>query len=976
MAAGTVAGRRESPGPVDHDRDGRNDPWDPDCPRPHGPSRSGFAADCAMAAHVTASQTTFLYPGFSMLGTVLLLLQVAQTPSAQTPRAGTEPGIIASNQRITPAGVQSVFDGRVTGLRFGANPGELWVAVPGNVIHLEWSASRVLRRETFNGRAGIYGLVMDPVTHRAFVSTVGRVPVGAPRPPGVNANTGNIAQLTAIGALPASPAWYGVIGRNMAGGPAIAAKANAGGHRVVVLPLPADNQLAVLDADNSTQLSTIALGVIPLAAAISSDGNIAFVTEMAGAKPGARDKSAKQCCESAGEAIRIDARGIALSGSVSRVDLVRGIVTHRITVGRHPTAIAWDEARSRVYVTDGNDDRVTIIDSRNATVAAILNIAPFKQRAIGLAPTAVALTPDGSRLFVALGGVNAVAVYDVGNLAAIHLIGMIPTGWYPTTLDVSRNGRYLAAGTLLGIGSGNGSTNNQSGKYVHAVRGSANVIELPTSYASYSMAVAENNRLTLATSAGPLITGALPATTALRRNTQPRAVPERPGDPSLIKHVVYIIRENRTYDQVLGDLTRGDGDSSLVMYGRDVTPNTHALSEKYVTFDRMFASGGNSADGHQWLTQANETEYTLWPLYEGRSYPYDGSDPMAYSAGGFIWDAAASRGRSAVVFGEFAQEKPDSGAAQRKRLMEDYRARKNGTGNAPLPTFNTTSAIPTLDKILARDFPTWTLAIPDVVRTEIFSRYVDRWEAKDSMPDLVILELPGNHTSGTSADWCTPKACVADNDLALGQMVERLTKSKFWPSMAILVIEDDAQNGVDHVDGHRTVALAISPYARRGVVDSTFYNSPSLLKTMELMLGLPSLSMFDLVASDMGPAFIGPGERPDFEPYVAIEPTQSIYETNVRVGLLKGAQRDAAVASGKMRFDIPDAAPTEKLNRILWWDAKGWNVPYPGVRTSLFMPLSVDVDDEEREERAERSEAAKAGAAKAAARRKKTGGSF
>jgi hypothetical protein len=292
--------------------------------------------------------------------------------------------------------------------------------------------------------------------------------------------------------------------------------------------------------------------------------------------------------------------------------------------------------------------------------------------------------------------------------------------------------------------------------------------------------------------------------------------------------------------------------------------------------------------------------------------------------------------------------------------MEDYRARRAGTSSAPLPTFNAKSEIPGLDRVLARDFPTWTLAIPDVVRTEIFSRYVDRWEAADSMPSLVILELPSNHTSGTAAGWCTPKACVADNDLALGQMVERLSHSKFWQSMAILVIEDDAQNGVDHVDGHRTVALAISPYARRGIVDSTFYNSPSLLKTMELMLGLPSLSMFDLVASDMGPAFIGPSEKPDMEPYTAIEPKQSIYEVNVRVGLLKGAQRDAAVASAKMRFDIPDAAPTEKLNRILWRDAKGWNVPYPAIRTSLFMPLSVDVDDEDREE-----------AREAAARRKK-----
>jgi DNA-binding beta-propeller fold protein YncE len=713
-----------------------------------------------------------------MLGIALLLLQVSQTPARQP----TDPGVIATNQQITPAGVQSVFEGRVTGVRFGSTSGELWVAVPGSVQQLDWSANRLVRKERFSGRAGIYGLVMDPVTKRALVSTVGRVPVGAPRPPGVNANTGNIAQLTAIGAPPASNKWFGVIGRDMAGGPAVAASANATGHRVVVLPLPSRNQLAVLDADSATPLSTIALGVVPVAAAVSRDGSTAYVTEMAGAKPGAGDKSAKQCCEGSAEAIRIDERGIALPGTVSRVDLVRGVVTSRITVGRHPTAIAWDETRGRVYVTDGNDDRVTIINARDATILTVLHIAPFKQRAIGLAPTAVALSPDGRRLFVALGGVNAVAVYDVGNAAAIRLLGLLPTGWYPTTLDVSPDGRFLAAGTLLGIGSGTGSTNGQAGRYVHAVRGTVNVIEIPDAekMSAYSMAVAENSRLALATSTGPLVTGAMPNPSNATRNVLPRAVPVRPGDPSLIKHVVYIIRENRTYDQVLGDLGRGDSDSSLVMYGRDITPNTHALSEKYVTFDRMFASGGNSADGHQWLTQANETEYTLWPLYHGRSYPYDGSDPLAYSSGGFIWDAAASQNRGVAVFGEFAQEQPDSGSAQRARLMEDYRARRAGTSSAPLPTFNAKSEIPGLDRVLARDFPTWTLAIPDVVRTEIFSRYVDRWEAADSMPSLVILELPSNHTSGTAAGWCTPKACVADNDLALGQMVERLSHSNFW----------------------------------------------------------------------------------------------------------------------------------------------------------------------------------------------------
>jgi len=218
------------------------------------------------------------------------------------------------------------------------------------------------------------------------------------------------------------------------------------------------------------------------------------------------------------------------------------------------------------------------------------------------------------------------------------------------------------------------------------------------------------------------------------------------------------------------------------------------------------------------------------------------------------------------------------------------------------------------------------------------------------MPNLVMIQLPSNHTAGTSAGWCTPRACVADNDLAVGRIVDALTRSPFWKDMAIFVVEDDAQDGVDHVDGHRTVALAVSPFTRKGSVDSTFYNHPSLLKTIELMLGLPALSMFDLVASDLGRSFIAPGETPDFSPFSAITPTQSIYDRNAPAGQLREPAQSAARASARMRFDVPDAAPTGALNRILWHDARGWNTKYPGVKRGLFLPLSVDIDDDDRDE--------------------------
>jgi hypothetical protein len=269
--------------------------------------------------------------------------------------------------------------------------------------------------------------------------------------------------------------------------------------------------------------------------------------------------------------------------------------------------------------------------------------------------------------------------------------------------------------------------------------------------------------------------------------------------------------------------------------------------------------------------------------------------------------------------------------------------------------YHTRSDIPSLDRVLVREYPGWTLTVPDVVKADIVLDHLREWESKHAMPNLVLIILPSDHTEGTSPGWCTPKACVADNDLALGQIVEGLSHSSFWKSMAIFAVEDDAQNGVDHIDGHRTVALVASPYAKRGVIDPTFYHQPSMVRTIELMLGLPALTMFDLVATDMRESFIGPDESPNFAPYTALVPRQSLFEVNQRVGSITGPhaaeRRQAALASARMNFRDPDAAPSERLNKILWHDARGWGVPYPEVRRSLFFPMAVDLPDDEREER-------------------------
>jgi DNA-binding beta-propeller fold protein YncE len=886
-------------------------------------------------------------------------------PQRGTPlptRDVSDPGVIATGQRTTPVGVQTVFTGKVGGVRFGASSDEIWVAVPNIAYHLDWRANRVIAQGRIDGRPGVYGVTIDPVTQRAFVTSVSRLPAamansrmpgGEPLP-----RNGIVARVAVFESAAKGdtvfPAFSsGPLGDYMAGAPAVAKRAGADGHRVAAVPLPANDALAIVDAETGSLLRMVPLGVEPIAAVVSADGSVAYVSVLGGAKPTPKERAALQCCDPRAEAVRVDARGIAAPGDVSRVDLAQGTVTRTISVGRHPTAIAWNETRKLLYVAAGNSDSISVIDTDRDAVARTIAITPFRERKIGLSPTALALTPDGRTLFVALGGVNAVAVYDV-SAANAKLNGLIPTAWYPASLDVSADGKYLAIGALLGVGSGNGTIGapRLTGRYVFSLRGSVNVVPIPSpsELVAYTTAVAQNNRLALA--------GAPERNpTVVRTNVPARAVPERPGEASLIKHVVFIVKENRTYDQVLGDLGRGAGDSSLVIYGRAVTPNQHALAEQFVTIDHFFASGGNSADGHQWLTQANETEYPMWPLYFGRSYPSEGEDALTYSSGGFLWESAQAKGRRVVIFGEYAPSPKTASARVRDSLFALYQARPNDASylrSLLVPRFNTKSDIPSLDRALVREYPGWTQEVPDVVKAGNILAHLADWEAQNDMPALTMVILPNDHTEGTSQGWCTPKACVADNDLGFGKIVEGLSHSRFWKDMAILAVEDDAQDGVDHIDGHRTTAFVASPYAKRGVVDSTFYSQPSMVKTVELMLGLPALSLFDLVATDMRASFIGPNEQPDFTPYTAIEPKQSLLDKNVRVGSIIGPfareRKRAAEQSARMSFAGPDEAPSDLLNRILWWDARGWGTPYPGVKHSVFFPMSVDIPDEDRED--------------------------
>jgi YVTN family beta-propeller protein len=854
-------------------------------------------------------------------------------------RSIIDPGIVTTRQQITPAGTLMVFAGRVYGVAFGASDAEVYVvsgADKSPLYQIDWRQNRIERIFHSEARAGMQGIVWDAASRKIVISAVQTMTRNGKRQQEVLLMSPSNGELTTI---------VDGLGLYAAGGVSIANDRRRG-----IASLTFNNELAVVDLESGKLAGKAKVGIAPFTGVVDHAGNVAYVSNWGGriAKPG--EKTAQTGHEDSTDQVVVDERGIASTGTISRVDLGALKTTDTISVGLHPTALAWDEAHARLYVANNNSDSISVIDTARNAVIQTIPLQPFQTSIHGVAPTALALDATNRRLYVACGGINAVAVIRLESSA---IEGLIPTGWYPDHLALSREGKSLAIASFLGVGSGTELSESTlkyfreglpelvpglNRRYVHSNRGSVQVVTIPDNaqLANYTTAVAENNHLHLR-GEGP----AAPAVTT-KTSVAPLPVPARAGDPAAIEHVVYIIKENRTYDQLLGDIAKGNGDPSLTLYGRDVSANHHKLAEDFVLLDNFYATGGNSGDGHQWVTQAAETAYCYWPGYAGRSYPFDGDDPIAPAASGFIWDAALARKKTVEIFGEYAGMNglPLNG---RSTLLNQWKQGESFTGK-----FQTVAPNASVNKLLAADYPAYSGSVPDVVRARIFLNHLAQWNKAGQMPNLVLIQLPSDHTGGTSPGYSTPKAAVADNDLALGQIVEGLSHSQFWKKMAIFVVEDDAQDGVDHVDGHRTVALAISPYTRRGSVDSTFYSQPSMLKTIELMLGLPTLSLFDLIANDMRNSF---QSEPDFKPYEAVNPVQSLFEVNPPASSLQGEQRRAANDSAKMNFREPDAAPSDKLNRILWHDIKGWSMPYPAKIQSVFAPFALDQNDDEKEKR-------------------------
>ena len=864
-------------------------------------------------------------------------------PSKAAPPVSSvvDPGIIPSRQAITPAGLQSVFESRVFGVAFGENGDSIYAATLGlkgtSLYQIDLKTNRMMTVLNTSAAAGMQGLVYDPASHRPLLTgLVGRAK-----------GKDSSGQLVALGDEKPVIVADG-LGTNQIGSVAVAPSANAQSKRLAVVALTFNDEAAVIDLDAKTVLYRVKTGIAPFGTAISANSSVAWVSNWGGRFPKPGEMSSATGPEANADQALVDERGIASSGTVSGIDLLTGKVIASIAVGLHPSGLAWDEKHQRLYVADSNSDSVSVVDTAANRLLDTIRLQPFVKKVAGISPESVALSPDQKSLYVACAGINAVGVLDLGGLHP-RVAGFIPTGWYPEDVVVSPDGKSIAVSTLLGVGTGWNSPNllnrerrdgmkpelNDHRRYVHADRGTVHIIAVPDKdeLSRYSVAVAEDNHMA---PLGDLLPAA-ETRQAVNRAAKPQPVPARPGEPSTIDHVVYIVKENRSYDQYFGSLGKGNGDPSLNQYTDNIIPNQRRLAQQFVLLDNFYANGGNSADGHQWLTQAAETDYTYWPGYNGRSYPKNGDDPLAYASSGFLWDPLSAHHRTFADFGEFVGEMGSKSAEFRNHLLDQYKQGSDFTG-----VFKTKAPIARLNQYIVSDFPAYGLKVPDVTRARIFLRHLKEWETAGTMPNLVMIQMPSDHTEGTTPDFSTPNACLADNDLAVGQVVEGLSHSKFWKSTLILVVEDDAQDGLDHVDGHRTVALAISPYIRRGAIDSTFYSQVSMVKTIELILGLPPMSIFDMIANDMRSSF---QSTPDLTPYEAVEPQQSIYERNPPASALTGQAKADALASAAMNWQEPDDVPTGKLNAILWRNAMGTQYPVWKRQSAAFAPAAPKSKD-------------------------------
>jgi YVTN family beta-propeller protein len=599
--------------------------------------------------------------------------------------------------------------------------------------------------------------------------------------------------------------------------------------------------------------------------------------------------------------------------NVSVVDTASGTLVKTIPVGTHPSAMLLSPSAPNLYVANTESDSLSVIDTASDAVVRTTPLHPYRDAPVGTSPNALAISASGRRLYVAGAGNNAVTVLNVGKRSEKRL-GYIPTGWYPTGVALDPTGRTLYVENARGLGAGPNPGGPVPGKtpesapdqYIGAmIKGSLSIVDVPRT----------GGQLRRMTEQVVRNDGFGDRDNVRDAGAKQHVVPGKVGDPSPIKHVIYIVNENRTYDQVLGDLKGANGDPALTLFGPKVTPNHHALAQRFTTLDNLYAAGEVSDDGWEWTVGGNASSLTQKSQptnYGGRGHFYVGEGGTLGAAPGsnpdksYIWDALDASHVSYRNYGFWA------------------------SGTAPVEVLNEPNLLANTD----RSYPGFNMAIADQDRFLEWQREFTGYVQSNNLPTVEFVKFPRDHTCGTNPACPTPSAMVADSDLATGKLVDAVSHSKYWASTAIFQIEDDAQDGPDHVDAHRTVGHVISPYTQIGKVDSTFYSSTSMLRTIELLLGVKPLTQFDAAATPMSASF---RDTPNMAPYAALTPEQSLTEPNAATAAM-------AKASAKMDFRKEDRAPANELNKAIWQSVRGRHSPMPAPRHALKVVGEKDGD--------------------------------
>ncbi|HMV46269.1 MAG TPA: beta-propeller fold lactonase family protein [Blastocatellia bacterium] len=669
------------------------------------------------------------------------------------------------------------------------------------------------------------------------------------------------------------------------------------------------NKVAVVDLASQQVVTKIEVGEYPYDCEISKDGKRLYVSNWG-------------------------------SRSVAVIDPASNQVTGNIQTGDHPNDLELTKDGKTLYVANANSNTVSVIDTAQLKEIEAISTALHPKSPAGSTPNAVALSPDEKTLYVANADNNDIAVVDVAKRGASEVEGFIPTGWYPTSVRTSKDGRRI----FVANGKGTASAANSKGPNPYKVRsaeteyigsllkGTVSLIAKPT-----KAKLAQLTRQTYKNS--PYTDALLKAAKAPRERT---AIPFRLGDASPIKHVIYIVKENRTYDQILGDMKEGNGDANLCLFGEDVTPNQHAIAREFVLLDNFYVDAEVSADGHNWSMAAYATDYVekTWPTNysgRGRSYDYEGQKKISRPTEGYIWDHCKRAKVSYRSYGEFVdarEGKPGGGG----ELGGD-------PGKSGKVNYTHESA---LEGHFSPIFPAWDLTIPDNVRVDKWLEEFRAYEKDGGLPQFQVIRLGGDHTQGTRAGQPTPRAHVAENDLAVGRLVEAVSGSeRYWKDTAVFIIEDDAQNGPDHVDAHRSIAFVASAYTKRKFVDSTMYTTSGMLRTMELILGIPPMSQYDAAATPMFNSFTN---KADLTPFKHRPAKTDLNEKNAPTA-------PRAERSAQLDFSKEDAAPDIEFNEIIWKAVRGANSQMPApVRSAFVRAVEDDDEKEEKREKEERRE--------------------